>query len=104
MSYTIYESEDLIEAITELDCLTSDLTFKTSDLSDITFRLNYIDEDDVCIIYESAKTIAKNLNEIVDEVLDSFDDLGDKDVSYKKIKNDLIKALKTTIGKYENED
>ena len=104
MSYTVYESEDLKEVITELDCLTTDLTFKTSDLSAITFSFNYIDEDDCCVIHESAKTIVKNLNEIIDEVLGSFDNLGDKDASYKKIKNDLIKALKTTIGKYENED
>ena len=125
MSYTVYESIDIRKQIEDIEGKAEELQDAIYELEDMSSSVNYINEDDSCLIDESLDFISKKIIDSVKyylmalynfdfenqidwniriKFLNKLDEVIEQDINYWKKKESLVEELKTVIEKYKKQE
>lgn len=125
MSYTVYESIDIRKQIEDIEGKAEELQDAIYELEDMSSSVNYINEDDSCLIDESLDFISKKIIDSVKyylmalynfdfenqidwniriKFLNKLDEVIEQDINFWKKKESLVEELKTVIEKYKKQE
>ena len=125
MSFTVYESGDLKEALDQVHSTSYDLEDRIFDMKFVAGDINYITEDDYYTIYELFEETSGKLVNSIKYFLETLYDLDfnqhiDSDIRHKflnqvdetiendykasKVKDEFINKLKEVMKEYKKQD
>ena len=125
MSYTVYESIDIRKQIEDIEGKAEELQDAIYELEDMSSSVNYINEDDSCLIDESLDFISKKIIDSVKyylmalynfdfenqidwniriKFLNKLDEVIEQDINFWKKKESLVEELKTDDEEFSEYD